>query len=51
MFWIYFFIFVFASFLSWAWVTAIDGMKKNHPDYKGDDLFGKFEEDDKNSIL
>jgi hypothetical protein len=45
MFWIYFFIFVFASFLSWAWVTAIDGMKKNHPDYKGEDFLSLDDED------
>ena len=23
------------------WVIGIDYMKKNHPDYKGDDLFGE----------
>ena len=60
MFWLYFFIFVFASFLSmvavvaiisYLWVRGIDYMKENHPDYKGDDLFGKFDEDDKNDIL
>jgi hypothetical protein len=28
------------------WVSGIDYMKKNHPDYKGEDLFG--EEEDKN---
>jgi hypothetical protein len=27
-----------------VWVEGIDHMHKNHPDYKGDDLFG--EEDD-----
>jgi hypothetical protein len=27
-----------------VWVEGIDSMHKNHPDYKGDDLFG--EEDD-----
>ena len=26
------------------WVSGIDYMKENHPDYKGEDLFG--EEDD-----
>ena len=45
MFWLYFFIFVFASFLSWAWVTAIDGMKKNYPDYKGEDFLELGDED------
>jgi hypothetical protein len=23
------------------WIIGIDYMKKNHPDYKGDDLFGE----------
>lgn len=34
--------------LSILWVRGIDFMQENHPDYKGDDLFGEFEEDDKN---
>jgi hypothetical protein len=29
------------------WVSGIDYMKKNHPEYKGDDLLDK-EEEDKN---
>jgi hypothetical protein len=29
----------------WLWVKGIDYMQENHPDYKGDDLFGNFEED------
>lgn len=33
------------------WARGIDFMSKNHPDYKGDDLFGEFDEDDKNCIL
>ena len=35
-------IFIVAStaLLSWAWVSGIDYMNKNHPDYKGEDLFG-----------
>jgi hypothetical protein len=32
-----------------AWACAIDYMMKNHPDYKGDDLFG-LDEDDKTQI-
>jgi hypothetical protein len=28
------------------WISGIDYMKKNHPDYKGEDLFG--EEEDEN---
>jgi hypothetical protein len=34
----------------YLWVMGIDNMHKNHPDYKGDDLFGIFDEDDKNQI-
>jgi len=26
-------------------------MQENHPDYKGDDLFGDFDENDKDNIL
>lgn len=37
--------------ISWRWVEGIDYMQKNHPDYKGDDLFGPFDEDDKDNIL
>ena len=35
-------IFVVAStaLLSWAWVSGIDYMNKNHHDYKGEVLFG-----------
>ena len=28
------------------WVSGIDYMKKNHPDYKGEDLFGEEEDDE-----
>ena len=24
--------------ISWSWVNAIDYMKENHPDYKGEDF-------------
>ncbi len=27
-----------------VWVEGIDSMHKNHPDYKGEDLFGEDEE-------
>jgi len=30
------------------WVEGIDYMKKNHPDYKGDDLFNEEEDKEKN---
>lgn len=29
------------------WVKGIDYMHKNHPDYKGEDLFGEDEEEEK----
>lgn len=33
------------TILAVMWVQGIDYMKENHPDYKGEDLFG---EDNKN---
>ncbi len=33
-------------FICYLWVSGIDYMHKNHPDYTGDDLFG-FEENKK----
>jgi hypothetical protein len=42
--------FSFAALVSYFWVRGIDYMHKNHPDYKGDDLFG-FDEDDKDNLL
>ena len=38
-----------AAIVAFFWVRGIDYMKENHPDYKGNDLFG-FDEDDKNQI-
>jgi len=29
---------VFVGLISWSWVRGIDYMKKNHPDYKGEDF-------------
>lgn len=29
------------SSLVWLWSGGIDYMQKNHPDYKGEDLFGE----------
>ncbi len=29
---------VFATIISIFWVKGIDNMKKNHPDYKGEDF-------------
>ncbi len=34
------------ALLSWAWVRGIDYMMENHPDYKGEDLFGEDLSDD-----
>lgn len=41
-------ILVVCSFISIIWVNGIDYMQKNHPDYRGEDLFG---EDEKNNDL
>ena len=35
-----------AAIVSFFWVRGIDNMKKNHPDYKGED-FLNWEEDEK----
>ncbi len=43
-------VFSFAALISYFWVSGFDYMIKNHPDYTGDDLFGKFDEDDRNQI-
>jgi hypothetical protein len=42
--------FIVVGLISWRWVVGIDYMKENHPDYTGDDLFGEFDENDKNQI-
>jgi hypothetical protein len=33
----------------WLWIRGFDYMNTNHPDYKGDDLFG-LDDDDKTQI-
>jgi membrane protein implicated in regulation of membrane protease activity len=38
---------VVVAVISWRWVEGIDYMQKNHPDYKGEDLFGIWD-DEKN---
>lgn len=40
--------FIVVAIISWRWVVGIDYMRKNHPNYKGDDLFGSFEDDEEN---
>ena len=42
--------FLLAAFVAFFWVRGIDYMKENHPNYKGDDLFGKFDDEDENHI-
>jgi hypothetical protein len=37
---IYLFLFLFTLSISLLWVQGIDNMKKNHPDYKGEDFLG-----------
>ena len=48
---VYLLMFVVVAAISYLWVRGIDYMKENHPDYKGDDLFGEFNENDKDNIL
>jgi len=36
---IFLIIFGFTIIISYFWVNTIDNMKKNHPNYKGEDLF------------
>ena len=48
---VYALMFVVVAIISYLWVQGIDYMKENHPDYKGDDLFGDFDENDKDSLL
>jgi hypothetical protein len=47
--------FIIIGFISWRWVVGIDYMKKNHPDYKGDDFLNWGDDDenknDKNQIM
>ena len=37
--------FVVVALISWRWVEGIDYMHKNHPDYKGYDLFDEDEDE------
>jgi len=46
------FIFAISLSLAWLWVGGIDYMKKNHPDYKGEDFLNwDIDEQDKEQIL
>jgi hypothetical protein len=42
--------FTLATIVTFFWVRNIDYMKKNHPNYKGEDLFGKFDDEDEKHI-
>jgi hypothetical protein len=37
---VYVFLLGITLLISILWVKGIDNMKKNHPDYKGDDFLG-----------
>ena len=41
-------IFIFVVLISWGWVNGIENMRKNHPNYKGED-FLNWDEDKINS--
>jgi len=41
---------IIAAIIAWFWVKGIDNMKKNHPDYKGED-FLNWDEKDHNDIF
>ena len=43
---VYVVMFLVVTVVSLLWVSGIDYMQKNHPDYKGDELFGGFDFDD-----
>ena len=46
-------IFTISGLIAWRWIVGIDYMKKNHPDYKGDDWLNWNDgdnEDDKDQI-
>jgi hypothetical protein len=34
-----------SAIIAFFWVRGIDYMKENHPDYKGEDLFGDWEDE------
>ncbi len=35
-----------SGLIAWRWVVGIAYMHKNHPDYKGEDLFGEDKQED-----
>ena len=34
-------LFLFLIIMSWLWASSIDKMKRDHPDYKGDDFLNE----------
>ena len=42
--------FALATIVAFFWVRGIDHMKENHPNYKGGDLFGEFDDEDKDYL-
>jgi hypothetical protein len=52
MFGLFILILAFSGTIVWLWVGGIDYMKKNHPDYKGEDYLNwDIDEQDKEQIL
>lgn len=47
---VYLIMLVCVGIISYLWVSAIDNMMKNHPDYKGEDFLNWGEEDIKGKI-
>jgi len=48
-------IIVASAVIAWRWVVGIDYMKKNHPDYKGEDFLNwgndKDNDNDKDQVM
>ena len=42
--------FALATIVAFFWVRGINHMKENHPNYKGGDLFGEFNDEDKDYL-
>lgn len=52
MFGLFIVIFTFSGAIAWLWASGIDHMKKNHPNYKGEDYLNwDINEEDKEQIL
>jgi hypothetical protein len=48
---VYLLMVIVLTIISYSLSRGIDSMNENHPDYKGDDLFGEFDEEDKYNIF